>query len=117
MGDKEFEKLFNNNDDDQDIHEGVNLTCHHRLMFEVINNRTESITDMISSIANFLADINKANTKNLISNKTVNTAEDFLNSLITQAKVSIDQTDYLISRIIDELDPDDNEDNEDEPKL
>jgi hypothetical protein len=105
-GDKEFEKFFEENHGDG---EGVNPACHQRLMLEVISDRAETVNNMYNATAEFLSAMSSTDPKKVnpasIGPATVKQAESFLVYLMEQAKISVQQSDYLVSRILDGFEP------------
>jgi hypothetical protein len=106
-GDNEFEKFMDENHGDGEG--GVNPSCHHRLMLEVISDRAETINNMFNATTEFLSAVNSVDSEKRspasVSPNTVKQAEDFLTYLMKEAKTSIHQSDYLVSRILDDYDP------------
>ena len=113
MGDREFESFMDENHGDG----GVNPTCHQRLMLEVISDRAETINNMFNATTEFLSAVNSVDSKKLspasVSPNTVKQAEEFLTYLMKEAKTSIQQSDYLVSRILDDFDPPEDGENDD----
>ncbi len=114
MGDKEFEKFFEENHGG-DGEDGINPSCHQRLLLEAISDRADTINNMYNTTAEFLSNSTKSDPKTAVplELKTIRSAEVFLVYLMDQAKIIVEQSDYLISRITDGFDSDE----EDDPKL
>ena len=110
MGDEDFEKFFDENPGEGNHGHGpdeVNSSCHYRLMLDAISDRADTVANMYNSTTELLT----AFTKDTIlpEQSTVKKIEEFLIYLMEQAKVTIDQSDYLISRIMNSFDPEGNE--------
>lgn len=106
MGDKDFEKFFDENPGDGNLgHEdGVNSNCHYRLMLDAISDRADTVANMYNSTTELLTAFIKNIPPDL---NIVKKMEEFLIYLMEQAKVTVDQSDYLISRIMNGFSPED----------
>jgi hypothetical protein len=110
MDDKQFEKMFNDE-------EGVefNNACHKRLLLDAVSKRMDSITELFNASTRYLTEANMEDSKGLITPASVKKIESFVKYLTKQAEVSTNQMDYLISRLIDDVDPDTEETENDQP--
>jgi hypothetical protein len=112
-GDQEFEKFFKENHGDGE--EGINPSCHQRLMLDAISNRADTVNNMYNATAEFLSAVSQSDSSTMtpIDSSTLKNAQNFLTYLMDQAKITVSQSDYLISRIMDGF-PTSEEDGEDD---
>jgi hypothetical protein len=109
MGDKDFEKFLGSDDDpiNNNNDQGEEADCHYRLFLEAISDRADTVANLYNSTIELLNLQNKINLFPTTSKFAE--IEEFLMYLIRQAKVTFGQSDYLISRLMDIYDPDEDE--------
>jgi hypothetical protein len=105
MGDEDFEKFFDENPGEGHHGDEINSGCHYRLMLDAISDRADTVANMYNSTTEILSCFTKDTIPPDLS--TVKKMEEFLIYLMEQAKVTVDQSDYLISRIMDGFGPED----------
>jgi hypothetical protein len=91
MGDREFEDFL-------DGKEGEQLpTCQKRLLFEIIQQKMDSSIDLIDTLSKLYLKAPKSD------------YTDWIDSLMIISKESFEQLDYLMSVLLDEIDPDEDD--------
>jgi hypothetical protein len=116
MGDNDFERFL-----DENQKEGQDLNCQYRLILEAISDRADTVNNMFNTTTEFLKSISLSESKTNLQFKpvTISNAEAFLSYLTEQAKVTIDQSDYLIGQMLKNFinEEDEEEDEEEENEI
>jgi 3-oxoacyl-[acyl-carrier-protein] synthase III len=112
MNEDDLNNLLNGGDEDENINNDIfpdefDSECHHRLLLDTLNSRSNTISNLINCTTNFLFLINKkkpfwSKVKNDINPETVKKVETYLDYLMEKSKITLNQIDYFVSRTIDE---------------
>lgn len=113
MGDKEFENFLQGNGGDDDDNNSEMHECQKRVMMETVGLRMEFVSNLYESTVQFLSSTN-TQSEVKASPDTIQKAETFMLQLMKQSSTCLNQLDYLLSRLVDEIDPDTGELREDD---
>lgn len=114
MNEDDLNNLLNGGDNEDEINENdifpdeFDSECHHRLLLDTLNTRSNTVANLINCMTNFLYSINKrkkpfwSTVKNEINPDTIKKVETYLDYLMDESKITLNQIDYFVSRTIDE---------------